>query len=138
MNGTRISALILITILAGILPHGSFSQCNLLRPQRDIQFNTDQDCAPSTVTNFTIRYFFNAPQVPADIVIHFEWNDLGGSFTNIDISTGLLSFVGNTEFQATGTFMQELMWALILEMAILILVLGFKLEADGTGVKNGA
>ncbi len=78
----------LIMVLAS--PWNALSQCNQLRPQRDIQFNTDQDCAPSTVTNFTIRYFFNAPQVPADVVIHFEWNDPGGNATDIDIFSGLI------------------------------------------------
>ena len=86
------------------LPWQAFAQCNQLRPQRDIQFNTDQDCAPSTVTNFTIRYFFNAAQVPADVVIHFEWNDPGGNFTDVDIFSGLIVAAGDTEFEGTGMF----------------------------------
>ena len=81
------------------------SQCNTLRPQIDITFNTDQDCAPTTVTDFTIKYFFNVAQNPNDIIIRFRWNDPTNAITNVDIFSGLIASAGNTEFEATGTFM---------------------------------
>ena len=94
-----------ILLLAGLLPWNALGQCNQLRPQRDIQFNTDQDCAPSTVTNFTIKYFFNSAQVPGDITIHFEWNDPLGSATDIVGGALVTNPPFFTEFQGTGTFM---------------------------------
>lgn len=83
----------------------SYSQCNTLRPQIDITFNTDQDCAPTTVTDFTIKYFFNTAQDPNDIVIRFRWNDPTNAITNVDNLSGLVVSAGNTEFEATGTFL---------------------------------
>ncbi len=83
----------------------SYSQCNALRSQIDITFNTDQDCAPTTVTDFTIKYFFNVAQNPNDIIIRFRWNDPTNAITNVDIFSGLVASVGDTEFEATGTFL---------------------------------
>src|SRR5690349_18899305 len=84
------------------------SQCNELRPQITINFNTDQDCAPVTVTDFTITYFFNVPQNPNDIEIIYEWNDPANTVTVIDLSTGLVpgatGFGANTSFTANSTF----------------------------------
>ena len=51
------------------------AQCSALRPQIDISFNTDQDCAPVTVTQYAITYYFNASQDPNEIEIIYEWND---------------------------------------------------------------
>lgn len=84
--------------------HRGISQCSQLRPQIDITFNTDQDCAPTTVTDYTIKYFFNVAQNPADIVVRFEWNDPTNAIDNIDQFTGLVISAGDTEFEATGTF----------------------------------
>lgn len=83
-------------------------QCNALRPQIDISFNTDQDCAPVTVTQYTITYYFNAPQNPADIEIQYEWNDPGNTVTTIDLGTGLIAAATasgpNTAFTANASF----------------------------------
>lgn len=78
-----------------------YGQCNSLRPQTAITFNTDQDCAPVQVTDFTITYFFNTPQNPADIEIRFEWNDPGNQISVINIGNGLIAANGDTEFTAT-------------------------------------
>jgi hypothetical protein len=59
----------------------AWAQCNVLRPQIDISFNTDQDCAPVTVTQFTITYYFIVSQNPADIEIQYEWNDPANTIT---------------------------------------------------------
>ncbi|HEU5289514.1 MAG TPA: PKD domain-containing protein, partial [Cyclobacteriaceae bacterium] len=84
------------------------SQCNELRPQITISFNTDQDCAPVTVTEFTITYFFNVPQDPNNIEIFYEWNDPAGTVTVINIGSGLVpgttTFGPNTSFTANATF----------------------------------
>ncbi len=83
----------------------AFSQCSALRQQRNLSFNTDRDCAPVTVTDFTITYFFNVPQDPNNISIRYEWNDPGN---NVDVyGTGNSQFSvggGNMEFTAVGTF----------------------------------
>lgn len=79
-------------------------QCNTLRPQIDISFNTDQDCAPVTVTQFTITYYFNVAQDPNDIVIMYEWNDPASTITTVDIGSGLIAAAGNTSFTADATF----------------------------------
>jgi len=82
----------------------ALSQCNALRADRDITFSTDQDCAPTTVTDFTITYSFNVAQTPSTIGIMFEWNDPTNAFTFIDMSNGLVPSAGDTKFTATGTF----------------------------------
>ncbi len=78
-----------------------YAQCSSLRPQIDITFNTDQDCAPVTVTDFTITYFFNTPQNPNNIEIRFEWNDPGNNIDVVNIGSGLVAGAGNTEFTAS-------------------------------------
>lgn len=84
------------------------AQCNTLRPQINISFNTDQDCAPVTVTQFTITYFFNASQNPADIVIRYEWNDPANTVTTVDLGSGLvvgsLGTGANSSYTANATF----------------------------------
>jgi gliding motility-associated-like protein len=96
----------LLIILLFVLFAGGriWAQCNQLRPQKDISFNTDQDCAPVTVTEFSITYYFNVPQNPADIQIMYEWNDPDGTITTIDNGTGLVASGGNTAFTATAGF----------------------------------
>lgn len=96
--------IITVVLLLFIGSYNTYSQCNTLRPQIDITFNTDKDCAPTTVTDFTIKYFFNVPQNPAGIIIHFDWNDPTNATTDVDIFSGLVVTGGDMEFQATGTF----------------------------------
>ncbi len=81
----------------------SWGQCNELRPQRDVSFNTDQDCAPVTVTQFTITYYFNTPQDPSTIRIRYVWNDPGGTVTEIHSGNSLIAGAGNTSFTATAS-----------------------------------
>lgn len=81
----------------------AWSQCNELRPQKDISFNTDQDCAPVTVTQFQITYYFNVPQDPANIQIMYEWNDPAGTVTLVDLANGLTPGAGNTSFTANAS-----------------------------------
>ena len=84
----------------------AYPQCSTIRQQRDITFNTDKDCAPVSVTDFTITYFFNVPQDPADIVIRFDWNDPGNNVDEYGLGdAGFIVNGTNTEFTATGTFM---------------------------------
>lgn len=85
-----------------------WAQCNTLRPQINISFNTDQDCAPVTVTQFTITYFFNASQNPTDIEIRYRWNDPANTVTTVNLGSGLI--VGNlgtgpnSSYTANSTF----------------------------------
>ena len=78
-----------------------YAQCSSLRPQINFSFNTDQDCAPVTVTDFTVTYFFNTPQNPNDIEIRFEWNDPGNNFDVVNIGSGLITNIDNDEFTAS-------------------------------------
>jgi gliding motility-associated-like protein len=80
------------------------AQCNTLRPQIDISFNTDQDCAPVAVTQFQVTFYFNAAQDPNEISILYEWNDPANTNTLIDISNGMVPTAGNTAFTANATF----------------------------------
>jgi gliding motility-associated-like protein len=84
------------------------TQCNALRPQIDISFNTDQDCAPVTVTQYTITYYFNVPQDPNDIEIIYEWNDPANTVDVINLGSGLIAGATasgpNTSFTANATF----------------------------------
>lgn len=80
------------------------SQCNTLRPQIDISFNTDQDCAPVAVTQFQVTFFFNAAQDPNSISILYEWNDPANTTTLVDVSNGMMPTAGNTAFTANATF----------------------------------
>ena len=80
-----------------------WAQCNQLRPQKDISFNTDQDCAPVTVTQFSITYYFNIPQDPATISIMYEWNDPDGNITLVSEGSGLVAGAGNMSFSANAS-----------------------------------
>ncbi len=93
-----------VFLLAGMVE--AYGQCNTLRPQIDITFNTDQDCAPSSVTEYTIKYYFNVPQDPATIAILFEWNDPGNNTTLVNLfsATPMVVSGGDREFEATATF----------------------------------
>ena len=79
----------------------AYAQCSSLRPQISIDFDTDQDCAPVTVTDFTVTYFFNSAQDPNDIEIRFEWNDPGNNIDVVNVGSGLISAAGDTEFTAS-------------------------------------
>ncbi|RED94405.1 gliding motility-associated C-terminal domain-containing protein [Marinoscillum furvescens] len=99
MRKPAIFLLLLISVLE------SYAQCSSIRQQRNITFNTDKDCAPVTVTDFTITYFFNTPQNPADVVIRFDWNDPANNFDEYSQGDANFSVGGtNTEFTAVGTF----------------------------------
>lgn len=80
-----------------------WAQCNALRNQYDISFNTDQDCSPVEVTQFEVTYHFNAPQNPADIQIMFQWNDPDDNITVVD-GSGLVVAAENTSFTANAGF----------------------------------
>ncbi len=99
VKGLALSFVGLLFILADVR-----AQCNTLRPQIDISFNTDQDCAPVTVTQYSITYYFNVAQNPNDIEIMYEWNDPANTVTVIDLGSGLIAGGGNTEFTANSTF----------------------------------
>lgn len=104
----RIRSLFYIIIALAATGASAWAQCNTLRPQINISFNTDQDCAPVTVTQFTITYFFNASQNPNDIEIRYEWNDPANTVTTVNLGTGLI--VGNlgtgpnSSYTANATF----------------------------------
>src|SRR5687767_13057010 len=99
---------LLLLLFLTIFSYKLLAQCNTLRPQIEIQFNTDQDCAPVQVTEFEITYFFNVPQDPATIAILYEWHDPLNGTTLIDMSNGLVpgaTIMGpNTSFTANATF----------------------------------
>ncbi len=103
----RIRLFFLVGIAVLGLVGSAWSQCNALRPQIDISFNTDQDCAPVTVTQFTITYYFNVPQVPGQIEIQYEWNDPANTITTLNsgsIIAGTTPSGPNTSFTANATF----------------------------------
>jgi gliding motility-associated-like protein len=80
------------------------AQCNALTPSVTIVFDTDQACAPVTVTQFEVTYNFLSAQTPADIVIRYVWNDPGNNVTNINLGNGLVVSNGNRTFSANATF----------------------------------
>lgn len=81
------------------------AQCNTLKPQITIDFNTDQPCAPVEVTKFDITFYFTVPQNPASIQIRYEWNDPLNTVTTVGVGTGVTAGAGNTTFQANQTFL---------------------------------
>lgn len=96
---------IVLGLLLGLSGYEVMAQCGALRQQRNITFNTDKDCAPVSVTDFTITYFFNVPQNPGEIEIRFEWNNPAGSINQYGLGDPEFLIDGtNTEFTATGTF----------------------------------
>jgi gliding motility-associated-like protein len=95
---------LLLGALACLTLSDALAQCNALRPQIDISFNTDQDCAPVTVTQFNITYYFNVAQDPNDIEIIYEWNDPTNAITVVNLGSGLIAGAGNTSFTANATF----------------------------------
>ncbi|HEY9047993.1 MAG TPA: PKD domain-containing protein [Ohtaekwangia sp.] len=101
----RLTKTLRLLFLFTIIAYQAQSQCNTLRPQIDISFNTDQDCAPVEVTQFQITYYFNVAQDPATISILYEWNDPLNSNTLVDLGSGLVPSAGNTAFTANATFL---------------------------------
>jgi gliding motility-associated-like protein len=97
-----VKKILLLLLIVGSAA-AAYGQCNELRPQKDISFNTDQDCAPVTVTQFRITYYFNVPQNPATIAIMYDWNDPASTVTLVDQSNGLIAGGGNTSFTANAT-----------------------------------
>lgn len=99
---------LLVLLFLATLSYKVLAQCNTLRPQIDIKFNTDQDCAPVRVTEFQITYFFNASQDPATIAILYEWHDPTNATTLVDMGSGLVAGTTasgpNTSFTANATF----------------------------------
>ena len=77
------------------------SQCNALLSNVDLNFRTDQTCAPVTVTQFTVTYYFITPQNPNDIEIIYEWFDPANTVDIVNIGSGLIAGAGNTSFTAT-------------------------------------
>src|SRR5690348_3037025 len=76
------------------------AQCNALLSNVDLNFRTDQSCAPVTVTQFTVTYYFIAPQDPNDIEIRYEWFDPASTVDIVNIGSGLIAGAGNTSFTA--------------------------------------
>jgi gliding motility-associated-like protein len=86
--GVRRSLLAFIFFLFASLQ--VWSQCDQLKSTINIDFGTDQDCAPVTVNQFEITYSFSIPQDPATIRIIYEWNNPTNDRTVIDINNGLI------------------------------------------------
>jgi gliding motility-associated-like protein len=94
--------LILFFVTAGTVT--TWAQCNALSNNRSIDFKTDQECAPVTVSVFELTYNFTVPQDPASIKILYEWNDPDGNLTVVDATNGLVAGAGNTSFTANANF----------------------------------
>ncbi len=94
-----------IAIFAFLVAWEAGAQCNELRPQRDISFKADQDCAPVDITQFQVTYYFNSPQDPTRIEILYEWNDPDNTITVVGLGSGLVVGGGNTSFTADATFL---------------------------------
>ena len=104
MSHRLIGALTIVSMLC-LAGGATYSQCNVLTDNRNITYTVDGQCAPTTVTQFTIEYEFLSAQTPTDISIRFEWNDPGANTD--EYSSGDTEFVvsgGDTRFQAVGTF----------------------------------
>src|SRR5688500_4947620 len=65
-----------------------WSQCDQLKSTINIDFGTDQDCAPVMVNQFEITYSFSFPQDPATIEIIYDWNNPANDRTVVDINSG--------------------------------------------------
>src|SRR5688500_2412089 len=96
-------ALLSIFFICGTV-YSAYAQCDMLRPTISVDFDTDQDCAPVSVTQFQVTYSFSTPQAPGSIAILYEWNDPANSTTLVTLATGLIVGVGNTEFTADANF----------------------------------
>ena len=99
---------LLILFLTVFATAGLRAQCDQLRPQKDISFNTDQDCAPVTVSDFIITYYFNVPQDPNTIQIMYVWNDPANTVDIVDVGSGMTAGASpsgiNTTFTANRSF----------------------------------
>ncbi|MDQ2658151.1 MAG: hypothetical protein M3Y60_12085, partial [Bacteroidota bacterium] len=68
----RVFLLSVILIIACVK---GFGQCNALTANRSIDFKTNQECAPVTVSQFELTYNFGLAQDPNSIEIVYQWND---------------------------------------------------------------
>jgi len=104
--GLRKALLVFVSCI--VLSYNAQAQCGALVDGVTLDFLTDKACAPVTVTQFDITYYFYFPQVPADITIVYEWNDPANTVTVIGDGSGLIvgsSVQGaNTTFRANSTF----------------------------------
>ena len=81
-----------------------WGQCNTLSTNRSLDFKTDQDCAPVTVTQFELTYNFTAAQDPFSIEIVYQWNDPANTIDVVSIDNGGLIFdATNRSFTADQT-----------------------------------
>lgn len=80
-----------------------FGQCNTLTTNRSIDFNTDQSCAPVTVTQFELTYNFSVPQDPDQIEIVYQWNDPANTVVVVNSSNGLTFDPTHRSFTADRT-----------------------------------
>ena len=104
MSFRYIRYLVLVYTLL-LVPQLANGQCNVLTNNRNVTYTVDGQCAPTSVTEFTVEYEFLSAQVPADISILFEWNDPGANFDIFSPGDpGFVVSVGDTRYQATGTF----------------------------------
>lgn len=95
--------LCLILILSVFSATALWAQCDQLRTTVSIDFSTDQDCAPVSVTEFEVTYTFQTPQDPNSISIVYEWNDPTNAITVVSLGNGLVVGGGNTSFTANAT-----------------------------------
>jgi gliding motility-associated-like protein len=96
-------ALLSVFLFCGAVYY-AHAQCNMLRPTISVDFDTDQDCAPVSVTQFRVTYSFSTGQVPNSIAILYEWNDPANSTTLVEENAGLIINAGYTEFTADANF----------------------------------
>lgn len=90
-----------IVLAIGLL--NAYCQCPTIIAS-DASFARDGVCAPVNVTAYTATYTFLSAQDPNNVVIRFEWNDPLTSIDNFVNGAGLVASMGNTVFEATGTF----------------------------------
>lgn len=93
----------LIFIFSLFVAPALWAQCDQLRTTVSIDFSTDQDCAPVSVTEFEVTYTFQSPQDPTTISIVYEWNDPANTVTVVTLADGLIVGSDNTSFTANAT-----------------------------------
>lgn len=94
-----------LLVIGMMVPASSalWAQCNTLSTNRSIDFKTDQDCAPVTVTQFELTYNFIVPQDPASIEIVYQWNDPSNKIEIVSIANGLIVDPTEKSFTADRT-----------------------------------
>lgn len=96
----RLFLVLIFSILGG---PAAWAQCQALSTNFSLIFKTDRECAPVEVTEFSVTYNFNTPQVPGDIQIVYQWNDPLNSVTSVELGTGLIVSPDNRSFTANAT-----------------------------------